>query len=71
MKRLPSVFKQLPTCFLGICCLLFANTTLAQTYQPGIQLDDSLVVFVGGYPGLYLLHLHTLEGTFTTRLIKY
>ncbi|OPZ98621.1 MAG: hypothetical protein BWY72_00745 [Bacteroidetes bacterium ADurb.Bin416] len=46
MKRLPSVFKQLPTCLFGVCCLLFANTTLAQTYQPGIQLDDSLVVFV-------------------------
>lgn len=46
MKRLPPRKKGLIAPLLAFCCLAFTCPVTAQTYQPGVGLDDSLVVFV-------------------------
>ena len=67
MKHVPPVLKIVHTSTLIACCMLLAQATTAQTYQPREQLDDSLIVFVKKcifpHAGEKLLTVSALEDT--------
>ena len=67
MNHVRPVLKLLHRSTLVACCLLFAQATQAQTFEPSEQLDDSLVVFVKkctfSHAGEKILTVSALEDT--------